>query len=230
MLYEEAKWVGEKGLKHFDSGRMILNIGSSSRELREVAQPHMYEFIFKPLEEQDIDVTHTDIVDTDGVDLVGDLTDPEFITLLSNHTYDGAFCCNLLEHLEDRAPIIGAVSELLPVGSKLILTVPHNYPYHLDPIDTLYRPTVDELCQAFPQFKMIEGEILNGRRHLQSGGLTIYHVNYFQQLKSQPKLFMKLVARSFVPFYKPKMWWITVKDLCKMFRKFSVTCVVLEKK
>lgn len=229
MLYEEAQWVGNRILQHFKKGDKILNLGSSTSDLREVRQPHMLEFIFEPAREKGIDIVHTDISTGEGVDIVGDLTNPNFLEELKKDNWNGLLCCNLLEHLEDRQPIVSAITELLKPGDKLIMTVPYNYPYHLDPIDTLYRPSTYELKNLFPSLQLIEGEELKARRKVSRHGEPVYHKNYFQQLKDDPALFLNLLIRSCIPFYKPKMWWITVKDLCKMFRPFSVTVIIFQK-
>jgi hypothetical protein len=39
---------------------------------------------------------------------------------------------------------------LLPPGGYLLVTVPHSYPYHEDPFDTMYRPDVAELAALHP--------------------------------------------------------------------------------
>lgn len=229
MLYEEAQWVGNKIQRHFKKGDKVLNLGSSTKEAREIRQPHMKEFIFKPARTSEIEIVHTDISNGDGVDIVGDLTDPSFLNELKKKGWNGLLCCNLLEHLEDRQPIIDAIIELLQTGDKLIMTVPYNYPYHLDPIDTMYRPSIDDLKQAFPDLKFLEGEELIARRKIGTDDKTVFHKNYFQQLKENPSLFAKLILRSLIPFYKPKMWWITVRDMYRMFKPFSVTVAVFEK-
>jgi hypothetical protein len=49
-------------------------------------------------------------------------------------------CCNLLEHVLDPERLALHCLELLPRGGLLFVTVPFSYPYHRDPIDTMYRP------------------------------------------------------------------------------------------
>ncbi len=221
--------MGNRIQQHFKAGDIILDLGSSTSDLREVSQPHMYESIFEPAQKAGINIVHTDISTGEGVDIVGDSTDPMFLEELKKKNWNGLLCCNLLEHLEDRQPIIDAIIELLQTGDKLIMTVPYNYPYHLDPIDTMYRPSLDDLKKLFPNLKFLEGKELIACRKVSRHGEPVYHKNYFQQLKDDPPLFINLLIRSLIPFYKPKMWWITVKDLCKMFKPFSATVAVFEK-
>src|SRR5205085_4736707 len=53
-------------------------------------------------------------------------------------------------HVTDRQIVCAAIWSLLPPGGFLILTVPYRFPYHEDPIDTMFRPSVEELAQLFP--------------------------------------------------------------------------------
>ena len=39
--------------------------------------------------------------------------------------------------------------ELLPQGGLFFVTVPYSYHYHADPIDTMYRPSPEELASLF---------------------------------------------------------------------------------
>ncbi|MFN5786659.1 MAG: hypothetical protein ACK46O_00940 [Flavobacteriia bacterium] len=230
MLYEEAQWIGDNLTKTLHKGQQILNLGSSTLHSRTVLQPHMNEFIFQPLKNEGIHVIHSDITIDEGVDLQGDFTDPGFIEKLKNSAFDGVLCCNLLEHLEDRSLLVNALNEIIPDQGFLMLTVPYQYPYHLDPIDTLYRPNVDELVKLFPEFILVEGEVLQARRRVDLNGQLVFHKNYFEMLKSTPTLFGTLVFRACLPFYKYHQWKITVNDLKNIFKPFSVTCILLVRK
>src|SRR5688572_3093715 len=116
MLWEEAKWVGEVILKYIQPGANLLNIGSSSLEVRTTAQPHMEKFIFAPLSAKPVRVMHTDIQNANGVDIVGDLTDPNFVQQLKQHSFDMVICCNLMEHLSNRTPIIESLNQIVPAN------------------------------------------------------------------------------------------------------------------
>ena len=226
MLYEEAKWIGEKLLNLTKQEDKILNIGSSTAHSRTISQPHMDKYIFAPLRKNNSKIIHTDIIQDDGVDIVGDLTNKVFIQKLKNQKYNFILCSNLLEHLEKKELIVNAIEEILPPGGKAIITVPYNYPYHLDPIDTMYRPNISELRSLFKNLSFESGNIVQGRS---CRGET-FQKNYFQQLTPQPKLFVRLFIRLFFPFYKFKVWKNTFKSFIIMFSRFSVTCVILGKK
>mgnify|MGYP001420865864 CR=1 FL=1 len=225
MLYEEAKWIGEKLLNLSKPGDKVLNIGSSTHHVRKVSQPHMDNYIFKPLVENNRTIVHTDIIDEKGVDIVGDLTNRTFVDGLRNQKYNFVLCSNLLEHLENKALVVNAIEDILPAGGKALITVPYNYPFHLDPIDTMFRPKTHELKKLFQKLNFCNGEIVKGRSYRKNK----FQKNYFQQLITQPELFLRLSLRLLIPFYKFTIWKSTFISYIYMFKHFSVTCIILEK-
>ena len=225
MLYEEAKWIGRELLKLSKPGYRILNIGSSSHEFRANSQPYINEFIFRPLTENNITVVHTDIVDEKGVDIVGDLTDEIFIEKLKQEKYEVIICSNLLEHMINRDPIISAIKEILATNGFALITVPYKYPYHLDPIDTMFRPTINEIHKNFHEFELKKSEIVIGKSFRKNK----FQKNYWQQINQNPKLILKLLLRCLVPFYKPKVWFYTIISMKNIFKPFSATCILVKK-
>lgn len=225
MLIEEAKWIGKELLDISKPGLKVLNVGSSSEEFRTKIQPHIEKNIFKPLIDNKVDVIHTDILNENGVDIVGDLTSSDFIIQLKKNKYDLVLCSNLLEHLNEKQPIVDAILEILPKNSKAIITVPYNYPYHLDPIDTMYRPNTIELHQLFKNTELLKGEIVIGK----SVNKNTISINYWQKLKRTPLILFKLFVRILFPFYKPKVWLYTFLSLKNMFSPYSVSCILIKK-
>ena len=225
MLYEESKWIGNELIKICKPGTRLLNIGSSNLKLRTIIQPHMDKNIFKPLIKIGVEVVHTDLQDDIGVDIVGDLTSAEFIFKLKNKKFDIVLCSNLLEHLTNRELIVNAIYEILPNNGKAIITVPYNYPYHLDPIDTMFRPNVDELKLLFSNLIFVKGALVNGH----SFRSKRFQKNYFQQLILQPRLFSIVIIRILFPFYKYEVWKATIKSLTKSFKQFSTSCILIKK-
>ncbi|OBQ33891.1 MAG: hypothetical protein AN485_17485, partial [Anabaena sp. MDT14b] len=59
-----------------------------------------------------------------------------------------------------------------PKSGYIFVTVPYKYPYHRDPIDTMFRPDIQELSSLFPDFKIVNGEILAGGYLVQSTTIT----------------------------------------------------------
>ena len=103
-------------------------------------------------------IQHLDIQAQPGVDLVGDLTDLGYLKHLTTLRFRSAFCMNLLEHVTNREQIAAALVEVLPPGGLLFVSVPHRFPYHPDPIDTLYRPDAAELARLFPGTAVVHQE------------------------------------------------------------------------
>jgi SAM-dependent methyltransferase len=95
-------------------------------------------------------IVHHDLEPTAGVDVAGDLTDSAFLASLGELKIRSVMCCNVLEHVPDPKRVADAIERVVAPGGYLLVTVPSRYPYHPGPIDTLFRPTVDELRRLFP--------------------------------------------------------------------------------
>jgi hypothetical protein len=89
------------------------------------------------------------------------LTDDSFVAGLGRRGYRALLCCNLLEHVPDPAAICAKLEPLVPIGGYLTVTVPNRFPYHPDPIDTMFRPDLDALVRLFPHCRLIHGEVLD---------------------------------------------------------------------
>ena len=71
------------------------------------------------------------------------------------------FCNNVLEHVPDPALFAQRCFDLLPPGGRLVVTVPRSYPHHRDPIDTMFRPTPDEICALIDApYERLDDEII----------------------------------------------------------------------
>jgi len=162
MLAAEARWVGNT-LDSLAAENIspLLNIGSATADFRERLQPWIDRRIFAPLRERRVDVHHLDIQEGAGIDLHGDLNDDEFMEGLAARRYRALLCCNLLEHVPNPAAICAKVEGLVPVGGYLVVTVPNRFPYHPDPIDTMFRPDVSDIVRLFPNCRLIRGEVLD---------------------------------------------------------------------
>lgn len=160
MLTEEAMWLGDHlcrmGYEHYP----MINIGSSSGDFRERIQPHINRYIFDPLREQGKKVLHADMKDADGVDLVGDMNDGDFVGRIKNLRARSILCSSLLEHVGSPQTVCRHLEDMLDAGGLIVVTVPRLYPYHRDPIDTKFRPSVDELRRLFSRCTMLTGQTI----------------------------------------------------------------------
>jgi hypothetical protein len=162
MLLAEAHWIG-RALSQLDADNIspLLNLGSATAAFREQVQHWIDQQIFAPLRKRGVVVHHLDIQEGEGIDLRGDLTDDSFVAGLGRRGYRALLCCNLLEHVPDPAAICAKLEPLVPVGGYLIVTVPNRFPYHPDPIDTMFRPDLGDLVRLFPHCRLIHGEVLD---------------------------------------------------------------------
>ncbi len=218
MLVEESIWIKNIIKGHFGTNNFpILNIGSSTLNFRKNVQPHIYENIFLPLEEQTMKVIHLDMKMDEGVDIIGDLSDVGFRNSLKSKGIKSVLCSNLLEHLSEPQSICTSILDLLEKGDLIIVTVPYKFPYHKDPIDTYLRPTPEELHLYFKNTEIIESAIV------ESNG------SYYKDLIANKKYLMIMLCRLIMPFYKPQEWGLIVRDFIKAKRKYSATCLLLKK-
>ena len=85
-MYDESVWIGTALLNLNKNNTLspLLNVGSSTKQFREVEQKCIHENIFAPLEKGGVVVHHLDMKKEDGVDIVGDLTVAIFANDLTN--------------------------------------------------------------------------------------------------------------------------------------------------
>jgi hypothetical protein len=138
----------------------VLNLGSSTGQFRRIEQPHIDRHIFRPLGERGVRVVHADLKAGEGVDVVGDIYDPAFRAEIGRIRPRLAICSNLLEHLEDREGFVRLCDELVPPDGYLLVTVPFDYPYHLDPIDTYFRPSPAEIAVLLPGYTAVWSDVV----------------------------------------------------------------------
>jgi hypothetical protein len=218
MLEIEARWVG-KTLSKLETEKLspILNIGSATLEFRQQVQPWIDRLIFAPLRERGVEVHHLDIQAGAGVDLRGDLSDMGFVSSLLEHRYRTVLCCNLLEHIIDPRAVCAIIERLLEHEGYSLVTVPRDFPYHPDPIDTMFRPTPNEVADLFPSCQLIEGEILDcgtGWDYVERNPVKLLsrvtRRLYGMRQHGGPK-----GTTSFIPY---------------LFRRFRQTCALLRKR
>jgi hypothetical protein len=217
MLIEEARWLN-RHLSQLSADDLypMCNIGSATEHYRQVAQPYIDKYLFEPPRARNLRVIHVDAKTATGVDMVGDLTDASFVAHLADLNVRSVMCCNLLEHVTDRVKVRDAILSILEPGGYVIATVPFKFPYHEDPIDTMYRPTTKEL------FALFAGTSLHK-------AATIRCSRFVFDMQGNHRALCRLLARTSMPFYRPAGWKASVKRLCEIMTGYKVTCVILRK-
>jgi len=222
MRPEEAHWIGEM-LAGLDlAGRTVVNVGSSTARFREQTQPHIEREVFAPLKARGARVVHCDMKPDDGVDMVGDLLDPAFHRELERLDADLILANNLFEHVSDRGVLARSIAALPAAGGRLVISVPYSYPYHADPIDTMYRPTPAEIAAMFPGFALEREAIVVST--------TLWH-----DLKAQVgtagalRDIARRMVRMLFPFVRPRAWRASTSHLGWLWRPRSVSIATLVK-
>ena len=218
MRRQEAAWIGEK-LRTLKGARVVLNLGSGSKRFREISKPYIDREIFDPLVRAGVRVVHADLKSGEGIDISGDVFDPAVQARLHDLGPEAVLACNIMEHLpkEVRARFPAVLDSLLPPGGILVITVPYSYPYHADPIDTLYRPDPEELCACFPGYEVLEAR-------------TIDSESYGEEfVAGGPSRMLRKVLRMFFPFVRPKRWLSHAHRMLWLFRPYQLSGVVLRK-
>ena len=218
MRTQEAAWIGQK-LRALHEPRVVLNLGSGTKRFREVSKPYIDRDIFDPLVRAGARIVHADLKSGDGIDVSGDLFDPAVQARLRELRPDALLACNIMEHLptdlRERFPAV--IDSILAPGGVLVITVPYSYPYHADPIDTLYRPSPGELCALFPGYEVLEAR-------------TIASESYGDEfVAGGPARMVRKVLRMFFPFVRPKRWLSHAHRMLWLFRPYRLTGVVLRK-
>ncbi len=157
MLRAEAAWLARE-LERLPADDLspLLSIGSGHAELRKT-QPWLERLVYGPLARRGVRVLHHELEAAPGVDVAGDLTDARFLERLAELEVSSIMCCNVLEHVPDPAQLSAAIERVVAPGGYVLVSVPCRYPYHPGPIDTLFRPSVDELKLLFPGLTLEHG-------------------------------------------------------------------------
>jgi len=190
---------------------VVLNLGSGSRRFREVSKPYIDAGIFDPLRRRGATVVHSDLKQEDGVDVSGDLFDPGIQAQLRALQPDVVLACNILEHLDAglRRRFPAVLDSLLPAGAVLVITAPYSYPYHADPIDTLYRPSPEEICRLFPGYEVVDTTVVKSSSY----GAEFVH--------GGPLRMVRKLIRLLFPFVRPKRWLSHAHRMLWLFRPIS---------
>jgi len=150
MRITEAAYIGAR-LQEIPVEQLspVLNLGSSNETFRTRTHPHVDREIFFPLVARGARVIHADLKADRGIDIVGDVYDAAFQEECRRLQPKTVVCCNILEHVTDPAGFARIVSSLVPVDGYVVVSVPHSYPFHPDPIDTLFRPSTSDIVDLF---------------------------------------------------------------------------------
>jgi hypothetical protein len=214
-MLSDAIWLCEV-LSRFTNEELspILNIGSSTKAFREKEQPHIHKYVFAPLEARGIKIIHTDLKDAEGVDLSADIFDDEAIKKLQDCDAKAIICTHMFEHIVDKENLAARLMRLIPHNGLFFITVPNSYHQHDDPIDTMYRPTPNELASLFKGQEFLHKDIL-------------VDGTYWDKIRQRPfTIFFRHLSRFFIPFVSFKKWKRSMRKLYWLFNNYKVSAIV----
>jgi hypothetical protein len=219
MFEAEARWL-HAALDRLAPERLspLLNLGSSSAAFREQTQPWTERQLFRPLRARGIEIVHVDMRDGAGIDVRADLTDPADLPGLRALGARAVLCCNLLEHVTLPDLLARHCLEILPVAGLIFVTVPFSYPFHRDPIDTMYRPNPAELEALFSGARMLDAAIIGAG------------MSYRDDVRRRPWILLRHVARFPAPFVSLEKWKRSMAKLYWLVAEYRITCAMFEKK
>lgn len=215
MRTEEAAWFGE-ALNDIpaEQGEICINLGCSIGP-----KPDAEDHIFAPIRAKGFKTVHTDLVDRPGVDIVGDIFEASCQARLAALAPRIIVCTSVLEHVPRGrvSEMTEILSGLLAPGGHLLCSVPYCYPYHPDPIDSLYRPSPDQLAGEFPALQVTRRDVVKS-------------TTYLQDLRTfPPEKLRKIPRRLRRPFSRPERFKSQCHRFLWLFRPYKVSCLVLRK-
>jgi hypothetical protein len=172
----------------------------------------------RPLTDRGVQIVNMDLKDAPGVDIIGNILDPVVRSRILSIGVKAILCNNLLEHVTDVKAMCNALAETCPPGGTLCLSVPHAFPFHPDPIDNGFRPSLLDLERIFTPlgFRVEDGEVVT-------------FGSYGQSILSNPMLLLRdAYLMSLLPFNKEKRQ-VFLGNYAFLLKAFKVTCVRLTK-
>lgn len=211
MFAKEAAWIGDHLSTLTDEELSpVVDIGANS------TKPWIDQLIFAPLRARGVRTLGLNIVERPGVDLIADILTDEGFDTVATVAPRMILCCNVLEHVEDPRTFARRCFDLLAPDGRLLVTVPRDYPHHRAPIDTMFRPSSEEVAALIP-----EAEITH------SAELPMGY--YWDEIRKRPWILLRQVLRAPFPFLGWTKYKRTMSKLRFLVRPYVVTFAVLKR-
>jgi hypothetical protein len=193
----------------------VINLGSGDVDKLKNDKPWVFENVFLPLKISGANIIHSDFKNFGGVTHVCDLRLPEALSFTKDmHGPKLFILANVLEHVPKTARnnILNKIFSAMKKDDGLLVTVPNQYPYHPDPIDTLYRPSPQDLYGLI-KLNWIEGKVIAAGSYREE----------FLNMKTLKKI--RKILKIFFPFQSPKEYLNNLHRFLYLFKKYKVTLV-----
>jgi hypothetical protein len=220
MLPPEARWFRSIFARYSDDELFpMLNVGGSGALMQRRVQPWIEQDVLSPLRRRGR-IINVDLFPGEGVDYAGDIADAAFVARLARENVKSILCSNVLEHVQDPVLFAQRLRPIVQAGGLIFLSVPNQFPYHPDPIDTMFRPTPAELAGLFPNSDVETADLIDG------GTLVSYTL---KRAFRDPGAFLNTIrAREAAPANKAQT---PLREFLPwLVRRFRVSCAVLRAK
>jgi hypothetical protein len=218
MYLRESEWLGRR-LASLPSDELLpmLNVGSCTEEYRTIMQPWIDQNILALIRKRGGKVYHMDMKEARGVDIVGDLLDREFLDRIAQMKVRSVMVSSLFQHVTNRHEVSDALLSIVPPGGYIIVIGPKSFPYCPDPIDTMFRPTIEEMHKYFPGTEIVNSAIIDSGNWRQWDD------------RERGRSLARAVVRLMVPFYRPLKWWELARGLPYFFEHIMAFGIILRK-
>ena len=217
MRLEESIFINNVLKKYYTQHKhlkYIINLGSGNVEQLKKTKPWVSKNVFDLFKKQKAKILHVDAENFPGVDIVQDLGQPNSLVFCDSLKGSKLFIlANVLEHIPKKAhaEFLMKIYSKMKSNDGLIITVPYDYPYHADPIDTMYRPSPNELKKLLP-LTWLETEIVSAGSFKEE----FSHMNILKKIR-------KLLKPLWI-FQKPTKW-LENHRLFYLFKTYKITIV-----
>lgn len=137
----------------------LVEIGSSTVEFRKKVKPHIYNELHEPLINRGVNIITTDLKSGQGIMISGDFFSETTLKKIIEYSPNALLCANILEHVDDPRGFLNRCDKILSCGGLIFITVPYSFPYHQDPIDTMFRPTPLQIAELLPSYEILYSEV-----------------------------------------------------------------------
>jgi len=152
MRLEESLEIRSSLERHIKKIGSVINLGSGDIHKLKKDKPWVFKHVFDPLTKKSL-VIHADIDSFNGACQVCDLTKFDALDFIKSTPRPRLFIlANVLEHVPKKSVkiILSKIFKAMNKGDFFLITAPYRYPYHPDPIDSMYRPGPMAITKLIP--------------------------------------------------------------------------------
>tara|TARA_B100001057_G_C22594233_1_gene850219 strand:+ start:209 stop:898 length:690 start_codon:yes stop_codon:yes gene_type:complete len=227
MFREEAKKIGDI-LESFkkDDLNPVLEIGSSTYEFRNKIKPYIDKNIHSRLFNRGIKIILSDFkpdldIKNPEDQIIGDVFDDKVFNKMLNAKPKCILLCNILEHVNNPKKLCERILQISNEKTIIIVTVPFSFPYHRDPIDTLFRPSPEELAKNFTNVELLHKEVIEGSNFGEQLKELSFFSAFFRIIREFAKIIVHLITFKIKKVKYSRLLWL--------HKNYAVSLVVLKK-